>query len=83
MFSSKMYGHRLKKKCRLCLQAFSTAEIIKSHVNHCFKINGKKIIKIPKGFKYIRFKNFERKYKLSIMIYADFESVFLPEDNGK
>ena len=29
-------------------QAFSAAEILKSHVNDSFKINGKNIIKIPK-----------------------------------
>ena len=33
---------------RYCSQAFSTAEILKSHVNDPFKINGKKIIKISK-----------------------------------
>ena len=33
---------------RYGLQAFTAAEILKSHVTDSFKINGKKIIKIPK-----------------------------------
>ena len=34
--------------CRYCLQAFSTEEILKSHIKDCFKVNGKKRIIIPK-----------------------------------
>ena len=45
-----------------------TAENLKSHVNDCFKINGKQVIKMPKA---------------SFMIYVDFESILLPENNGK
>ena len=32
---------------------------------------------------YVKLKNFEREIKWSFMIYADFESILLPEDNGK
>ena len=48
MFLSKILVHPCmithcgrKHFCRYCLQASSTAEILKSHVNDCFKINGK------------------------------------------
>ena len=37
---------------------------------------------MPKKGEYIRFKNYERKIK-SFMIYADFESILVPEDNKK
>ena len=37
---------------------------------------------LKKG-EYVKFKNFERKIKLPFMIYADFESILVPEDNGK
>ena len=44
-FNTLMYDHTLhrgrKHFCCYCLQAFSTAEILKSYVNHCFKISGK------------------------------------------
>ena len=38
---------------------------------------------MPKKGQYIKFKNFERKIKSPFMIYADFESILVPEDNGK
>ena len=37
-----------KKFCRYCLQAFSTEEILNSHIKNCFKVNGKERIIIPK-----------------------------------
>ena len=45
--------------------------------------NGKRHIKMPKKGEYIKFKNLGRKIKLLLMIYADFESILLPEGNGK
>ena len=38
---------------------------------------------MPKKDNYARFKNYERKLKLPFMIYGDFESILIPEDNGK
>ena len=40
---------------------------------------------MPKKGKYVTFKYFERKMKspFLFMIYADFESILVPEDNGK
>ena len=32
---------------------------------------------------YVKFQYYERKIKSSFMIYADFESILVPEDNGK
>ena len=80
----RSYIHRRKKYfCRYCLQAFRTAEKLKRHIKYCFKINGKQTIKMPKKSEYIKFKKFGRKIKSSFMIYADFESILVPEDNGK
>ena len=31
---------------------------------------------------YIKFKNYERKLKSLLIIYVDFESIFVPENNG-
>ena len=58
-------------------------EILKRHVKDCFKINGKQKIIIPKKCDYVKFKNFERKIKSTLMIYEDFKSILVPEDNGK
>ena len=32
---------------------------------------------------YVTFRNYKRKIKSPFMIYADFESTLVPEDNGK
>ena len=82
-----MYDHSLhrgrKHFCRYCLHAFITDEILKHHIQDCFKINGKQRIIMPKKGEYVKYKNFERKIKSPFMIYADFESILVPEDNGK
>ena len=41
------------------------------------------MIKMPTKGEYIRFKNYESKLKSQLMIYADFESISVTEDNGK
>ena len=38
---------------------------------------------MPKKGEYVKFKNFERKIKFLFMIYADFESILVPENDGK
>ena len=38
---------------------------------------------MPKKVEYVKFKTFERKVKSPLMIYADFESILVPEDNGQ
>ena len=82
-----MYDHSLhrgrKHFCRYCLQGFSTEEILKGHIKDCFKIDGKQRIIMPKKGEYVKFKNYQRKIKSLFIIYADFESIFVPENNGK
>ena len=85
--NTSMYDHTLhrgrKHICLYCLQAFSTAKILKSHVNDLFNINGKQMVKMPKKGEYVRFKFYERKIKSPFMIYVDFKSILVPEHNGK
>ena len=82
-----MYDHTLhrgrKHFCRYCLEAFRTAEKLKCDINNCLKINGKQSFKMSKMGEYIKFKNSGRKIKSPFMIYADFESILVPEDNEK
>ena len=79
-FNTFMYDHTLhrgrKHFCCYCLQAFRTAEKVKVDIEDYFKIT------MPKKGEYIKFKNFERKIKSPFLIYADFESILVPEDNG-
>ena len=39
-------------------------------------------IKMLKQSKYVKFKNFKRKIKSLCMVYANTESILVPEDNG-
>ena len=41
------------------------------------------MIKTPRKVEYVRFRNYERKTKLLFIIYADFESILVPQDNGR
>ena len=91
MFLSKISIHSCifilytveKHFCRFFLETFSTGEILKCHIKDCFKINGKQKIIMPKKGKYVKFRNYERKIKSSSIICADFESILVPEYNGK
>ena len=65
------------------MQAFRTEEILKRHIKDSFKINGKQRIIMPKKGEYVKFKNHERKIKSLFRIYADFESILVPKNNGK
>ena len=82
-----MYDHSLhcgrKHICHHFCHFFITEEILKHCTKDCFKIYGKQSIIIPKKGEYNTFKNFERKIKSPFKIYAEFESILVPEDNGK
>ena len=82
-----MYDYTLRRGrkhfCRYCLQAFSTEEILKRHIKYSFKINDKQRIIMPEEDEYVKFRNYERKIKSPFIIYADFESILVPEENGK
>ena len=38
---------------------------------------------MPRKGKYVKLKNYERKIKSPFIIYAEFESILVPEDSGK
>ena len=38
---------------------------------------------MPKKGDYVKFKNYERKIKSSFIVYADFETILVPKDDGK
>ena len=65
-FNRFMYDHSLyrgrKHFCPYCLDAVITEETLIGHIKDCFKINGKKTIKIPKKGEYVKFKNLKAKY---------------------
>lgn len=66
----------------LLFPAFSSAEILEGHSNDYFKINSKQIIKMPKKVEIVTFKSFawkNRKIKSPFVVYADFESILVPD----
>ena len=70
-------SHRRIKHFRCyCLQAFSTEEILKRHIEDCFKISSKQRIIMPKKGEYVKFKTYERKRKLPFMIYIQILKIY-------
>ena len=72
-----------KKTRRYCLQAFRKTDILRGYIKDCFRINGKQRVKMPTKGEYVKFKNYERKIKSLFMLYVNFGSIPLPEENGK
>ena len=86
-FNTFMYDHTLQcgrqHFCCSYLQSFCKEETFKLHIKDFFKINFKQRIIMPKKGEYAKFKNYERKIKSPFMIYTNFESILVPENNGK
>ena len=64
------------------MQLFTTTKLLERYVNDCFQINGKKIFKMAKKDETVKFKIYIRKIKSPFIIYADSESILVPENNG-
>ena len=83
-FNTFMYDHILhrgrKHFCRCYLQSFTTEGILKHHIKDFFKINGKGIT-LAKNMQIPSIQKLWK--KSSFIIYSDFESFFVPEDNKK
>ena len=82
IFNQTLQGDRKHIFC-YCFQSFSTAQTLKRHVNICFEINGKQTIKMAKKDETVKLKNYTRKIKSPPMIYDDFKSILIPENNAK
>ena len=74
-FNTFMF-HKTKNKnkkcfCRICLQCFSSENVLTKHKEDCLSINGKQSVNLEKGI--IEFKNYFNKLPVPFKIYADFE----------
>ena len=56
---------------------------ILNRVKDCFKIVGKQRIIMSIKSEFVKFKNYEKKKKSPFIIYADFERILVPGNNGK
>lgn len=69
--------------CRNCLHPFKNEEtLIKHRENGCASINGDVRVEMPKPKENIlKFKNYQNKFKVPFVIYADFESILKPRES--
>ena len=67
----------------ILLQYFTTAQILERHINDCFEVTGKQMVKMAKKGEIVKFKNCTRKIKPPFIDIADFESILILENNGK
>ena len=80
-----MYDQARGKKYFCCyyLLAFNTEEILKRRIEDYFKTNGNQRIIMPKKDQYVKFRKIKKRIKSPFIIYADFESILILEDNKK
>lgn len=69
--------------CRYCLQSFTTKQITQKHVNGCFEVNSKLMIKMAKQGKNVKFRNHTKNIKSPFMIYAPKVYYFRTQKNGR
>ena len=68
--------HKTKNKnknrfCKICLQCFSSKNVLTKHKEDCLSINGKQSVKLEEGI--IEFENYFKQIPVPFKIYADFE----------
>lgn len=62
--------------CMLCLQCFTSKDILSKHTTNCMVINDEQAIRMPKkGDNTLRFQNFHKQMPVPFVIYADFEAI--------
>ena len=77
---NKTKNKNKKYFCKICLQCYSSENVILEHEKDCSLINGGQNVKLEKGF--IEFKNFNRQIPVPFKIYADFECLLKSVDCG-
>ena len=84
-FNTIVYDHTRGKKYFCCyyLLAFNTEEILKHRIEGYFKTNSNQRIIMPKKDQYVKLRKIKKRIKSPFIIYADFESILILEDNKK
>ncbi|CAB4015988.1 Gastrula zinc finger, partial [Paramuricea clavata] len=55
-------------------------EVLEKHKETCLEVNGTQAVKLPKEGTKIKFKNHRNSMPVPFVIYADFESILVPEE---
>ncbi|CAB3982672.1 Hypothetical predicted protein [Paramuricea clavata] len=71
--------NKTKKKAHFCLHCVSE-EALAKHKEICMEVNGTQAVKLPKSGSKIKFKNLRNSLPVPFVIYANFESILVPEE---
>ena len=75
--------HKEKKNfCLHCLHSCSSEKTLAKHKETCLEVNGTQATKLPKEGTKIKFKNHRNSMAVPFVIYADFESMLVPEERN-
>jgi hypothetical protein len=76
---------RTNKKhfCLYCFHNCSSEELLEKHKETCIQVNGVQATKLPKEGTKIKFNNYKHQVPAPFLIYADFESILVPDKERK
>ena len=77
--SVSKHGHK-QHFCLHCLHSCVSKEVLEKHKETCLQVNGTQATKLPKEGTKIKFKNHRNSMPVPFVIYADFESILVPEE---
>ncbi|CAB3983697.1 Gastrula zinc finger [Paramuricea clavata] len=75
------HGHK-QHFCLHCLHSCVSEETVEKHRETCLQVSGTQATKLPKEGTKIKFKNHRNSMPVPFVIYADFESILVPEDEN-
>ncbi|CAB3978376.1 Gastrula zinc finger [Paramuricea clavata] len=74
-------GNSNKKHfCLYCLHSCVSEESLKKHTETCMSVNGTQATKLPEAGSKIKFGHYRNSMPAPFVIYADFESILVPEE---
>ena len=76
--SVSKHGHK-QHFCLHCLHSCTSEKILEKHKETCLEVNGTQAVRLPKEGTKIKFKNHRNSMPVPFVIYADFESILVPE----
>ncbi|CAB3981335.1 Gastrula zinc finger [Paramuricea clavata] len=79
LFSVSKHTNK-KHFCLHCLHSCVSKEVLEKHKETCLEVNGTQAINLPKEGTKIKFKNHRNSMPVPFVIYADFESILVPEE---
>ena len=76
-------GTNKKHFCLHCFHNCASEELLEKHKETCIQVNGTQATRLPKEGTKIKFKNYKNQVPAPFVIYADFESILLPDKERK